>query len=152
MHSGERPYSCSWEGCGYAASQKGHLQSHMLKHTGQRPFKCTIGDCDFACTRSWHLARHTRKHELDSAAAAVEASTAGFRSVANVHSASVHDAALPPQSEMPMSEASDLGPDIKDEQLSSAEMGDNVAMSMSLLEGGGVQGVVDDVAWPWQGC
>merc|ERR1711939_1176953 len=68
VHSGERPFKCTWEGCDYAAAQKAHLQSHMLKHTGQRPFKCTFPGCEFACTRSWHLDRHMRKHDEPAAA------------------------------------------------------------------------------------
>jgi hypothetical protein len=42
VHTGEKPYKCTWEGCTYAATQSGHLTAHIRKHTGQRPFKCTV--------------------------------------------------------------------------------------------------------------
>jgi KRAB domain-containing zinc finger protein len=36
-HTGERPYSCEVEGCGYTAAERATLEAHMRTHTGKRP-------------------------------------------------------------------------------------------------------------------
>jgi hypothetical protein len=34
-HTGERPYSCEMEGCGYTATQRGHLDRHIASRHGR---------------------------------------------------------------------------------------------------------------------
>ena len=41
-HSGERPFKCEVEGCGFAATQQSWLKSHTRVHTGERPFVCEV--------------------------------------------------------------------------------------------------------------
>ena len=59
-HTGEKPYVCSWENCGWKFSRSDELTRHFRKHTGNKPFKCHL--CHKAFSRSDHLALHMRRH------------------------------------------------------------------------------------------
>ena len=58
--SGEKPYKCTWEGCGWKFARSDELTRHMRKHTGHRPFRCQL--CDRAFSRSDHLNLHMKRH------------------------------------------------------------------------------------------
>lgn len=58
--SGEKPYACSWDGCGWRFARSDELTRHYRKHTGHRPFSC--GLCPRAFSRSDHLALHMKRH------------------------------------------------------------------------------------------
>lgn len=58
--SGEKPYHCNWEGCGWKFARSDELTRHFRKHTGHRPFQCHL--CERAFSRSDHLALHMKRH------------------------------------------------------------------------------------------
>jgi hypothetical protein len=62
VHSGARPYRCPWEGCNYASSGSGHMSRHVRVHTGDRPYKCEEPGCGYEASQSGHLRTHMRKH------------------------------------------------------------------------------------------
>ena len=62
-HTGEKPYSCSWEGCDWKFARSDELTRHHRKHTGMKPFKCHL--CDRTFARSDHLSLHVKKHVWD---------------------------------------------------------------------------------------
>jgi hypothetical protein len=37
-HSGETPYVCEEDGCGYATAKSAKLARHMRTHTGEKPY------------------------------------------------------------------------------------------------------------------
>ncbi|EFX60400.1 hypothetical protein DAPPUDRAFT_19818, partial [Daphnia pulex] len=53
-HTGEKPYQCSWKGCGWKFARSDELTRHYRNHTGDRPFQCRL--CERAFSRSDHLA------------------------------------------------------------------------------------------------
>ena len=59
-HTGEKPYVCSWPGCGWRFARSDELTRHKRKHTGVKPFKCEI--CARAFSRSDHLTLHIKRH------------------------------------------------------------------------------------------
>ncbi|KAJ4458827.1 hypothetical protein PAPYR_5350 [Paratrimastix pyriformis] len=61
-HTGERPYRCTYEGCGKAFTLAGNLATHLRTHTGERPYRCTYEGCGKAFTLAGNLATHLRTH------------------------------------------------------------------------------------------
>jgi krueppel-like factor 4 len=59
-HTGEVPYHCNLDGCGWKFAHSDELTRHYRKHTGHRPFQCQ--KCDRAFSRSDHLALHMKRH------------------------------------------------------------------------------------------
>lgn len=60
-HTGETPYECSWEGCGWKFKRSDELARHKRKHTDERPHCCAI--CDKSFFRLEHLKAHSRRKE-----------------------------------------------------------------------------------------
>jgi uncharacterized Zn-finger protein len=61
-HTGEKPYGCTWKGCGYRCTTSSRLKTHMRDHTGEKPYHCTWEGCEYKCTSSGRLTKHTVKH------------------------------------------------------------------------------------------
>ncbi|UYV67252.1 KLF2 [Cordylochernes scorpioides] len=59
-HTGERPFSCTWAGCGKKFARSDELTRHYRTHTGERRFKCDTCGKDFM--RSDHLRKHRVRH------------------------------------------------------------------------------------------
>jgi uncharacterized Zn-finger protein len=45
MHTGERPYACTFDGCHKRFSEKSGLKRHIATHTDIKPFPCTFVGC-----------------------------------------------------------------------------------------------------------
>ncbi len=59
-HTGEKPYLCTWPGCGWRFCRSDELTRHVRSHNGARPFVCEL--CGKCFTRSDHLTKHARIH------------------------------------------------------------------------------------------
>lgn len=47
VHTGEKPYKCTIEGCDKSFKAYGHLSDHINRHFNVRPFKCDLCDASF---------------------------------------------------------------------------------------------------------
>lgn len=62
VHSGEKPFICSFKGCGKRFSLDFNLRTHILIHTNSRPYKCSFHGCQKAFTQSANLKSHLLIH------------------------------------------------------------------------------------------
>lgn len=90
IHTGEKPFTCPWEGCGWAFRRSDELTRHYRRHTGERPFHCR--DCGKAFSRSDHLGLHILKHKtLDSFPSGTLTIASGAESIPDVGACRVSD-------------------------------------------------------------
>ncbi|GAA6020090.1 hypothetical protein JCM11491_006393 [Sporobolomyces phaffii] len=61
IHTGERPFLCSFAGCGKSFIQRSALTVHERVHSGEKPHTCE--DCQRQFSDSSSLARHRRIHQ-----------------------------------------------------------------------------------------
>ncbi|KAG2382729.1 hypothetical protein C9374_005309 [Naegleria lovaniensis] len=60
LHSGNKPYTCTFEGCDKKFVRRSDLQTHMRIHTGERPYVCNVEGCGKTFTTCSNLRRHER--------------------------------------------------------------------------------------------
>ncbi|CAG2116393.1 unnamed protein product [Medioppia subpectinata] len=63
VHSGERPYRCSWPDCGAAYKTKDSLGIHEVKHSKGGQYKCPFEGCDKSFGSDRDLRIHSRSHK-----------------------------------------------------------------------------------------
>jgi uncharacterized Zn-finger protein len=61
-HTGEKPFACVWEGCGFRAGTASNLQVHARVHTPEHTFKCPARGCDFMSAQAATLKKHSGIH------------------------------------------------------------------------------------------
>lgn len=59
LHSGVKPYQCSY--CGKGFAQSAPLKTHMRIHTGEKPYTCHV--CQVAFSTRGALTSHTLSHK-----------------------------------------------------------------------------------------
>lgn len=60
VHTGERPFPCTWPDCHKKFSRSDELTRHYRTHTGEKQFRCPL--CEKRFMRSDHLTKHARRH------------------------------------------------------------------------------------------
>lgn len=61
IHTGEKPFACSFPGCLMTFSQVSNLIRHKRIHSGEKPFICEI--CTKPFTSSSNLKQHMSVHQ-----------------------------------------------------------------------------------------
>lgn len=99
VHTNERPYKCTYEGCEKAFSLASALTIHFRSshpflllfpftnsplslgtHTGAKPFHCPYPGCTSAFSESSNLSKHVRTHKGEKSYACEECGKAFSRS------------------------------------------------------------------------
>lgn len=62
VHTGEKPYQCTFEGCGRRFSLDFNLRTHVRIHTGDKPFVCPFDGCIRKFAQSTNLKSHLLTH------------------------------------------------------------------------------------------
>lgn len=62
VHTGEKPYLCTFEGCGKRFSLDFNLKTHVRIHTGDRPYVCPFHGCTRKFAQSTNLKSHMSTH------------------------------------------------------------------------------------------
>ncbi|TPP66365.1 Transcriptional repressor protein YY1, partial [Fasciola gigantica] len=62
VHTGEKPYQCTFEGCGKRFSLDFNLRTHLRIHTGDRPYPCPQPGCSKRFAQSTNLKSHLATH------------------------------------------------------------------------------------------
>jgi len=60
IHTGEKPFTCSFEGCNQSFKAHGHLSDHLKRHYNIRPFECQV--CSSKFSRMSTLKIHLHSH------------------------------------------------------------------------------------------
>ncbi|XP_036910981.1 zinc finger protein 42 homolog [Sturnira hondurensis] len=62
VHTGERPFQCTFKGCGKRFSLAYNLRTHVRTHTGEKSFLCTFDGCWKGFAQSSNLKCHLLTH------------------------------------------------------------------------------------------
>ncbi|XP_065175379.1 transcription factor YY2-like [Sycon ciliatum] len=62
VHTGEKPYQCTFDGCGKRFSLDFNLRTHVRIHTGDRPYVCPFDGCNKRFAQSTNLKSHILTH------------------------------------------------------------------------------------------